>query len=138
MKAGKAQRRFGRAAPARDVEAERLQFGRRVAPELADPEQADADVARRRLVLVLGPDLLLLLTIVAPELPMVQQDLQDHPFAHPRGEVGIDHAHDGRIGQARVLQHVIDAGAEREDRLQVRQINQLAGPVAPAQRVADL
>ena len=33
-------------------------------------------------------------------------------------EVGIDDAHDRRVGQGRIGEEMIDAGAEREDRLE--------------------
>ena len=68
---------------------------------------------------------------------MVQQHLHDDPFAHPRGEFGIDDAHDGNVGQTRIGQYVIDAGAEREDRPEVGETGKRARPMTPAQRVMD-
>ena len=68
---------------------------------------------------------------------MVQQHLHDDPFAHPRGELGVDDAHDGNVGQMRIGQHVIDAGPEREDRPEVGQIRERAGPMTPAHDVMD-
>ena len=86
-------------------------------PSSPRPSNADAHLARGRLRLVLRPDPFALLAVVEPELAKVQQDLQHDPLAHARRQVGIDDAHDRRFGQARVDQHVVDAGAEREDRL---------------------
>ncbi len=127
-----------RAAPAGDLETERLQLARRVEAQHAEAEQADAHLARRRLRLVLLPDPVALLAVVAAELAMMQQNLQRHPFAHPLRQIGIDDAHDGRVGQASVGEHVIDPGAEREDRLEVRQTFEGPLGMAPGQRVGNI
>ena len=95
-------------------------------PSSPSPRTPTRTSRARRLALVLGPDLFLLLAVVAPELAVMQQDLQHHPFAHARGEVGIDDAHDRRVGQARIDEQMIDAGAEREDRFEVGQAGECA------------
>ncbi len=80
---------------------------------------------------------LALLALVAAELAQMQQRVQHDPFAHARGEVGVDDAHDRNLRQARVLEQMIDAGAEREDRLEIGQAGERAGLVPPADGVAD-
>ena len=38
------------------------------------------------------------------------------------GEIGIDHPHDRPVRQGGIGEQMIDAGAEREDRLEVGQV----------------
>ena len=79
---------FGARAPAGDVEADRLELARRVAAEFAEPHDPDAHLARRGLIVVLVPDALALLALVAAQLAQVQQRVQHDPFAHARREIG--------------------------------------------------
>ena len=62
------------------------------------------------------------LAFVAAQLAQMDERMHDHPFAHPVGEIGIDHAHDRLVGQGRIGKQMIDAGAEREDRLKVGKV----------------
>jgi hypothetical protein len=68
---------------------------------------------------------------------VVQQHLHDDPFAHPRGEFGVDDAHDGNVRQTRIRQNVIDACAQREDRPEVGESGERAGPMTPAHGIMD-
>ena len=78
------------------------------------------DLGGFRLVVVIRPDALALLALVAAQLAQMRERVHDDPFAHAVGEIGIDHAHDRLLGQRGVGEEMIDAGAEREDRLKVR------------------
>jgi hypothetical protein len=60
----------------------------------------------------------------------MQQHVQHHVLGHANGEIGFDVAHDRHVGQIRIGENMLDAGAEREDRLQAVQ----AG-IQPARRV---
>ena len=93
-----------RPAPAGDVEADALQFPRSVKTQHAKPEHADAHVARRRLHRVIRPELCRLLAVVTPELPVMQQRVQQDPFAHAIAQVRIDDANERDIGQLRIAQ----------------------------------
>ena len=93
-----------RAAPARDVEADRRKLARRVGAEHAKAHDADANIGGRRLLDVLVPDLLILLPIVHALLAMMDQRVQHHPFAHPVAQIGIDHPHDRNIGKLGIVE----------------------------------
>ena len=126
-----------RRAPARDIEAERLQLSRRVGAELAHAHDADAHILRGGLVGILLPQLLVLLAIIEPLLAMMQEHMQHHPFGHALREVGVDDARHRDRGQMRVDEHMIDARAEREDRLEVGEVRQGALGVPPGRRIGD-
>ena len=64
---------------------------------------------------MLAPDALALLHIVEPVAPVMQQHVQHDILGHAHGEIGIDDAHEGHVGQIGIGEEVIDAGAERED-----------------------
>ena len=115
-----------RPAPAGDVEADRGELARRVGAEHAEPEQADAHFGGRGLVVVVGPDRLVLLPVVHALLAQVDQRMQDDPFAHAVAQVGIDRADDRRFGQKGIAEEMVDAGAEREDRREIGQIRERA------------
>ena len=106
------------AAPARDVETHRLQLAGGILAEDAEPHHADPHILGGRLRVVVVPQFLGLLALVAGHLTVVAQDVEDAPFAHPGGKIRIDDAHDRHVRQARIAQQVVDAGPEREDRLQ--------------------
>ena len=106
-------------------------------PQDAEAEHADLDLGGLRLIVVVGPDALALLALVAAQLAQMRERVHDHPFAHPLGEIGIDHAHDWAIGQGGIGEEMIDAGAEREDRLEVGKVSERARRMAPGERVTD-
>ncbi len=117
-KAGDAGQRLRARAPAGDLEAQRPELGRGVLAQHAQAEHADLDVGGLRLLVVVRPDALALLALVAAQLAQVNERVHDHPLAHPVGEIGIDHPHDRLVGQSGIGEEMIDAGAEREDRLE--------------------
>ena len=129
MKAFDAGKRLRRAAKAGDAEAEPRQRRGGGRAEHAEPHHADRDRARHRLR-VLVPDALALLDVVKPLAAVMQQHVQHHVLGHANGEIGFDVAHDRHVGQIRIGENMLDAGAEREDRLQAGQ----AG-IQPARRV---
>ena len=122
MEAGDAAERLFARAPAGDLEAERAELRRGVCAEDAEAEHADLDLGRLRLIVVVRPQAFALLALVAAQLAQVRERVHDHPLAHPRGEIGIDHPHDRPVGQSGIGEQMIDAGAEREDRLEVGQV----------------
>ena len=93
---------------------------RRIAAENTEAHDADGHLAGRRLVVVVAPQAPRLLRVVEPLAAVTDQDVQHDIFAHAHGEIGIDHAHHRHVGQFRIGEQVIDAGAETEDRLQAR------------------
>ena len=125
------RRRPRRAAPAGDVEADHAQLARGILPQHAHPHDADANVGGGGLVAVVLPEPFGLLADIAHLLSQDFQAMQDDVFAHPAGEVGVDHAHDGHVGQAIVAHQVIDAGAQREDRRKIWQARERAGRMLP-------
>ena len=54
----------------------------------AQAQHADMDLGGLRLIVVVGPDSLALLALVAPQLAQVRERVHDHPLAHPAGEIG--------------------------------------------------
>lgn len=130
-----ARHRYGPAAPARHPEAEADEHRGRVAPEDAQPEHAHAHVGRRRLA-NFPPAPLALGTEVGKLPPVMQQHLQRHPFGHALGEVRADHAHDRHGGQPGLEDEMVDAGAEREDRLEIGQGGEQALRRLPDEGVA--
>ena len=124
---------FSACAPAGDVEAERFELERRVEAEHAEAEHADLDVAPPRLIVVVRPDALALLALVAAELAQMRERVHDDPFAHPRrSDRDRRRARSGASGRAGSAKQMIDAGAEREDRLEVRKVCERARRMAPA------
>ena len=69
---------------------------------------------------------------------VVVEHVQRHVFRHAAGEVGIDEAHHGHVGQVGVGEQSIHAGADGDDQAQVRQ--RLEQPVRrlPGERILDL
>ncbi len=137
IEAGDAGQRLFARAPAGDLEAERAELGRRVLAQDAEAEHADLDVACLRLIVVVRPDALALLALVAAQLAQVRERMHDHPFAHAVGEIGIDHADDRAIRQGGIGEKMIDARAEREDRFEVRKASKRARRMAPGKRITD-
>ena len=74
---------FGRRAPAGDLEAERLELRRGVLAQHAEAEHADLDVAGLGLLVVVRPDALALLALVAAQLAQMDERVHDDPLAHP-------------------------------------------------------
>ncbi len=128
---------LGRAAPARDVEAHDGELAGGILPEDAEPHDADPDVARGRLVAVVLPHMRALLRVVAALLAQVHQAVQDDIFAHAVGEVVVDDTRDRHVRQVGIAHQVVDAGAEGEDRLQVRQAAKGAGRVLPGHGIGN-
>ncbi len=133
------------AAPAGDLEAHGAQLHGRVLAEDAHAEKADADVARLRLVPQVDPLLFALEAVVDAHPAKGHEAVHDDIFGHAGGEVGIDDAHHRHaLGQPLVLEQVIDAGAEREDGVEQRQVGEGAlglfpgGAVAHGAAVEDL
>ena len=93
MEAGDAVERLLARAPAGDPEAERAELQCGVCAEDAKAEHADLDLGGLRLIVIVRPQAFALLTLVAAQLAQVRERVHDHPLAHPRGEVGIDDAH---------------------------------------------
>lgn len=107
-----------RSAPARDVKAELPERRRRRAPEGAETHNANADLARRWL-LVVAPVPFALLGVIKPLPAVVEENVQRDILRHAHGEVGIDNAHDRNIRQQGIGQKVIDPGPQGKDRSQI-------------------
>ena len=70
---------------------------------------------------------------------MEAQHLQLHVFAHRRGHVGVDDAHDRHAaGQLGIGEEMVDPGAQRDDELQVGEGGEEARRRPPDQRRLDL
>ena len=106
-------------------------------PMTPNPKHADLDVAGLGLLVVVFPDTLALLAFVAAQLAQMDERMHDDPFAHPVGEIGIDHPHDRLIGQSGIGEEMIDAGAERDNHPKVGKILERARGMAPTERIAD-
>ena len=74
---------------------------------------------------------------VAELLAVMEQHLEHHPFGHPPGQVVADDAGDRHVRQAVDEDDMLDAGAEREDRLEVGQGPQRRRRRMPRHQVAD-
>ena len=83
----------------------------------------------------LPPDMPALLPAVDRPAAQMVEHLPDHVFRHPRGEVGIDDPDQRHGGQSREGEHMVDAGAEREDDAQVLQTIERLLPRFPNERV---
>jgi hypothetical protein len=114
------------------------QHARGIAAQHAQAQHADPGRRRRlgqaqlpaRLALVAGEQVL---------HPVVFQHVQQHVLAHRPGERRIDQPAQRQVpGQGRIVQHGIDPGPQRQDRLQVRQGSQQARRRQPDQRQLDL
>ena len=127
-----------RPRPAGDVEAHHGELARGVRAEFAKAHHADAHVLGGGLHVVVVPDLLVLLVIIHALLAMMQQHMQQHPFAHAHRQVGIDHARDRNVWQVGIGEDEIDAGAEREHGFQIRQVLQRAEAMFPRRDIFDL
>jgi hypothetical protein len=68
----------------------------------------------------------------------LHQHVQHHVLRHAHGEIGIDDAHDRHVGQIRIRDDVIDAGAERKDRLQTRQAGEQPARRVPGAGIGDV
>ena len=138
MEAGDAVHRLGRARPARHLEALAQQLRRRESAEMAEPH--DADRGRRRLARMdVVPAPLALRLLEGGEVAVVAQHRQQHVLRHHPVHLRIDEAHDrDRRRQGRVLEDVVDAGADIHDQLEIRVFPHLAGRRLPHQRAFDL
>jgi hypothetical protein len=63
----------------------------------------------------------------------VEHDVLDHTA----GEVGIDEPDQRHVGQSRIADQGVDAGADRYDQLEIRQLPQQPGRRLPHQRGVD-
>ena len=84
------------------------------------------------------PDPLALLHIVKPLTPVVGEHVQHDVFGHAHGQIGIDDAHDGHIGQIGIGKNMIDAGAEREDHFEMRQAGEQRARGVPCAGIGDV
>ena len=85
------------------------------------------------------PDLLLLVGIDAPLLPVVHKHMQHDVFRHPLGEVIVVHPHDGNAGgKGGVLQDGINPGPQGKDHLQVGQALQDIGRRQPGGGILNI
>ncbi len=87
---------------------------------------------------MLMPDFFALLRPVEPQAAMMQEHVQDHVLAHPRREIPVHHADERHRRQQRIADEVIDAGAQRENRLQMRELREKARRRLPGAHIADL
>jgi len=79
-----------------------------------------------------------LLGIVEAMAPVMHQHVQHHVLRHAHGEIGIDDAHDRHVGQIRIGEDVIDAGAQRKDRLQTGQAGKQPARRVPGAGIGDV
>jgi hypothetical protein len=83
------------------------------------------------------PDLLGLLLAIAQAEPVMVEHLPYDIFAHPHGKVRRNDAHNGNIRNLRIVEDMIDTGAEREDHLEVGQTHEGSRPLLPHQGIAN-
>src|SRR6185312_5141585 len=126
-----------RAAPAGNVETDRLELAARILAHRAEAEDADAALAGvllRPLAPFAGP----LLGQVVEVLAVQPQYLEDDVLAHRVGHIRVDQAHDRHLPRkAWIGEDAVDAGAEADDQLEVREAGQEAALGLPYQRVVD-
>jgi hypothetical protein len=79
----------------------------------------------------------LLLLAQLDHAAVVVEHIGGHERHHAPGQILVDEAHHRNVRQRGVLEQVVDAGADRHDQLQVRQLGQFARWRPPGQRVAD-
>ena len=71
---------------------------------------------------------LALLRLELRQAAVIAQRVQQHIFGHARGQAVVHQPHDRHLArQVRVVQQVLDAGAQREDHLEVRIAREIAG-----------
>ena len=87
---------------------------------------------------MLMPHALALLAIVEAMAAVMHQHVQHHVLRHTHGEIGIDDAHDRHVGQIRIREDVVDAGAERKDRPQARQAGEQPARRVPGAGIANV
>ena len=87
---------------------------------------------------MLVPAAFALLRIVEPLAAVMHQHVQHDVFRHPHGEIGIDDPHDRHIGQLGIRDEVIDAGAERKNRLQMGKTGQQPARRLPGTGIGDV
>ena len=75
-----------------------------------------------------------LLRVIAALPAMMHQHVERDVFGHPHREVGIDDAHERDLRQLPIAHQMIDAGAEREDRLEMRQSPRAVRPAGARRR----
>ena len=78
------------------------------------------------------------LIIVKPETAMVQQDVEDHIFAHALGEIRIYDPDNGNIRQLRITHDAVDPGSHGEDHFEVGVLRKLAVRRIPRHNKADI
>src|SRR3954453_650440 len=69
---------------------------------------------------------------------MILQDVQYHVLGHPHGEIIVDDAHDWHLRKLRILKHVVDTGAEREDGLEIGKTRERAVRRPPHRGILDV
>jgi thymidylate synthase ThyX len=80
---------------------------------------------------MMPPYLARLLLAVDASLPQVVEHLPHDIFAHAQRQVIGDDAHDRHLRHGVVAEDVVDARADRKDRLQIRQARQHARALLP-------
>ena len=129
---------FCRAAPPGDGKAQTGQLLRRVAAEHAEAEDADGAFSlvggRQR-----PPAALALERLVAVHVLEIMQHPVQHEVAHALRQRAVDQPDEGHVrGQAGVGEHVVDAGAQVDHRLEVGIAAERARLVAPDQGVQNV
>ncbi len=87
---------------------------------------------------MLAPHPLALLRVVEALAAMMHQHVQHDVLGHAHGEIGIDDAHDRHVGQIRIREDMVDAGAQRKDRLETRQAGEQPARRIPGAGVGDV
>jgi len=87
---------------------------------------------------MLMPHALALLRVVESLAAMMQQGVQHDVLGHPHGEIGIDDAHNRHVGQIRIGEDMVDASAQRKDRLQTRQAGKQPTRCVPGADIGDV
>ena len=128
---------FGEAAPAHQLEADARQRVRRLRPDDAKAHDADGHFARRRLR-VAFPDPLALLRVVEPLAAVKHQRMQHAIFGHAHAQIRIGGAHERQVGQGRIGEHVVGAGAEIEDDFEISKLREQSVRRAPDAGIGDV
>ncbi|MCY1246949.1 hypothetical protein D9M72_602280 [compost metagenome] len=97
------------AAPAGDIEAERLELGYGIATENPQSHDADSHFMGRWLARVFVPDAVLLLFAVVCAKTMMIKHLPDDIFGHAHGEVIGDDAYERHVRNVGIVKDMIHA-----------------------------
>jgi hypothetical protein len=89
-------------------------------------------------LIVIAPQALALLGIIEALATVDHQHVQRHVLGHAHSEIGIDDADQRHVGEFRVTGEMINAGAEREDCLQIWECGQQAWRRLPGTGIGDV